>query len=323
MAEPHVADLIRRINQLVEQDTGALSMATGEQLPRMVTLTDQRLIEPLASNLDVPARLAPGPGREDPRPAIRAAVTEVVAACAHALEPEDPLPEPADEYDRIRLGTAISRAYAESAMPRLVPKLFANGRADDLGVFPAPVPDRDVAAARAIAVAISARTGRRHEDVLTSLVAAGRGAVAPTAARMLLDTRPGYPKLPEPEQQWVARAVADKLESGFASRDLGPAEVLKSDDVIGGTAAVDAASAMATREVQELHEFLQRIDHWSRAERAGLDRAGIEDPMTRFVSDLAVPPLTKVQGPAGSSSTARTATPDQKSPARDRGADSR
>jgi len=307
VADPLVDDLIRTINQLVVADTNGRSMASGNQLPG-VTNSNQRTLKALAENLDIPARLAPSPvavvnrgsaEAYDQRPAIRAALTEVVASCANTLEPQRPLPEAADPNDRSRLGLAVSRAYAASATPRLTPQLFPNGGQDDLGVFSPPVLEGDTAAARALAVAIGARTAQRHEKVLTALVGAGRGAAAPAAARMLLDTKPGFATLPDPEQEAVVGLVAQQLETTFASRDQQRAaareltEELENrrEDVTGGAGAIDVASRLAAEQVQELHDFFDRLPeshpaNQARAEKvagAQVDRPESVDQLVRRI----------------------------------------
>ncbi|MFG1814810.1 hypothetical protein ACGFIF_13665 [Kribbella sp. NPDC049174] len=284
MADPAVNDLIRTLNQLVVNDTGGRSLATGDQVPG-VTLTTEAQLRLLADNLDIPARLAPSPAAVlnrgsgeayDQRVAIRAALTEAVASCANTLEPRRPLPEPADRDHRDRLGTALSRAYAAAATPRLAPRLIPNGRPDDLGVFAPPVLEGDVAAARALALAIGARLDRRDEDVLAALVGAGRGAAAPTAARLVLDTKPGFATLPGPEQDAAVRLFAQRLESGFASREPRAAAARelteevenRRQDIAGGATAVDTPSKLAADEIQKLHAFLDRLPDWHPANQA-------------------------------------------------------
>ncbi len=303
MAAP-VDDLIRTINRLVVADTNGRSMASGNQLPG-VTGSDLQRLTPLAESLDIPQRLAPSPAAVvnrgsgeayDQRPAIRAALTEVVASCANTLEPRGPLPAAADPDDRSRLGIAVSRAYAESATPRLVARLSPNGRSDDLGIFTPTVLEGDTAAARALAVAIGARTAQRHEAVLTALVGAGRGAAAPAAARMLLDTKPRFRTLPDPEQQVVVRVVAQQLETTFAGRDQQRAaareltEELENrrEDVTGGAGSVDVASRLAAEQVQELHDFFDRLPEshpasQARAEKVARAQIGRPESVDHFV----------------------------------------
>ncbi|MGW1345370.1 hypothetical protein ACWCOV_30280 [Kribbella sp. NPDC002412] len=295
MADPVLNDLIRKINQLVVADTGGRSMATGDQVPG-VTRGNQRRLLPLAENLDIPARLAPSPeavvnrgGGEtyDQRVGIRAALTEVVASCANTLEPPSPLPAPADSYHRSRLGIAVSRAYAATATPRLAPLLFENGRADDLGRFTPPILEGDVAAARALALAIGARLNQRDDAVLTALVGAGRGGVAPAAGRMVLGVTPGFATLPDAEQEAAVRAFARNLETGFAARDLTGAKARelseevenRRQDIAGGAGAVDTAHRLAATEIQKLHGFLDKLDEWhpARQERAQ-KLAGVQRP---------------------------------------------
>jgi hypothetical protein len=311
-------NLIRSINHFVVEDTDGWSMASGNQLPA-VSRSTERLITPLAQNLDVPARLAPAPGAPDRRPEIRAALTEVVADCAYTLEPDGPLPAPGHPAGRDRLAIATSRAYAAFATPRLAPRLFANGRADDLGTFPPPQLRGDAAAARAMAVAISARTGQGEEAVLTALVAAGRGAAAPAAAKMLLDAKMGFKTLPEPEQRAGVRLVAEQLEIGFAARDAQPAGVNELAEALQtrqglagrGAGAVDMASRVAGQEIQALHELLDRLPDWHPAVET-------QDPAARFAADPAVAPLRTIQTSATTPASARTAVPEQKSHGLDR-----
>lgn len=272
MADANVDILIRKVNQLVVEHTGGVSFAPPE-----IDAGHRRLLEPLADNLDVPAKLAPSVdavlnhryGRAyDRRGDIRVGLTELVALCANSLEPSEPTP--AGPADRSRLAIAVSKAYATFATPQLAPRLFANGRADDLGRFPLPVLEGDVAAARAMAVAIGARTGSGEGDVLTALVADGHGGAAAAGARLLLKATMGYSRLPEPEQQTLVRRVGAGLESGFVARDLRAAaereltEVLENrrEDVAGGAGTVDAVSTMAAREIQELHDSLDQRPDW-------------------------------------------------------------
>jgi hypothetical protein len=230
-------------------------------------------LEPLADNLDVPARLAPtvpaalGRGStSDPRADIRASLTELVAICADSLEPPAALPEASDPAHRTRLAAATSRAYAAFATPRLAPQLFANGRADDLGRFPPPQLEGDVAAARAMALAISARTGIGEEAALSELVADGHGAAAPAAAQLLLRSDPDYLRLQEDQRGGIVRTLAEDIESGFAERDVQEAAIreltdeleARREDVSGGAGVIDKASAKATRTLAELHGTPQR-----------------------------------------------------------------
>ncbi|MEV0285355.1 hypothetical protein AB0H36_14695 [Kribbella sp. NPDC050820] len=295
MADPVLNDLIRKINQLVVDDTGGRSMATGDQVPG-VTRGNQRRLLPLAENLDIPARLAPSPEAVvnrgdgetyDQRVGIRAALTEVVASCANTLEPPSPLPAPADSFHRSRLGIAVSRAYAAAATPRLAPQLFANGRADDLGRFTQPILEGDVAAAQALALAIGARVNQRDDMVLTALVGAGRGGVAPEAARMVLGVTPGFATLPDAEQEAAVRAFAQDLETGFAARDLTGARSRKlteevenrRQDIAAGAGAVDTAHRLAATEIQKLHGFLDELDTWHPARRERAQKiTGVQRP---------------------------------------------
>ncbi|MFI7064524.1 hypothetical protein ACIBL3_26275 [Kribbella sp. NPDC050124] len=295
MADPVLNDLIRKINQLVVDDTGGRSMATGDQVPG-VTRSNQRRLQPLAENLDIPARLAPGPealvnrgdGESyDQRVGIRAALTEVVASCANTLEPSSPLPEPADRFHRTRLGVAVSRAYAVAATPRLAPQLFENGRADDLGAFTQPILEGDVAAARALALAIGARLNQRDDAVLTALVGAGRGGVGPAAGRMVLGVTPGFATLPDAEQEAAVRAFAQDLETGFAARDLSGARAReltaevenRRQDIAGGAGAVDTAHRLAATEIQKLHGFLDQLNEWHPARQERAQKiAGVQRP---------------------------------------------
>jgi hypothetical protein len=219
----------------------------------------------------VPAALGRG-ATFDPRADLRAGLTELVAQCADHLEPPRSLPEPeaADEVDRVdRLAIATSRAYAAFATPRLAPQLFPNGRADDLGRFPPPQLEGDVAAARAMAVAISARTGIGEQAALTELVADGHGAAAPTAARLLLRSDLDYLRLPEDRRDGLvgdlAAELAGDIESGFAARDAQEAAIrertteleARREDVSGGAGVIDEASAKAASGLAKLHATVE------------------------------------------------------------------
>jgi hypothetical protein len=131
VADARVSALIRRINELVEADTGSRSLAVGDQITRRVTRSDQRRLRLLVDNLDIPARLAPGPGEKDRRPRIRAALIETVAGCAGVLEPQEPAEESLYPYGRSRFETANSRLYAQYETPRLVAELRPDGQSDD------------------------------------------------------------------------------------------------------------------------------------------------------------------------------------------------
>lgn len=271
MTDANLDTLIRKVDALVVRDTGGVSFG-----PPAVSQGLRDRLEPLADNLDVPARLAPtvpaalGRGSaHDPRADVRASLTELVGICAESLEPPDSLPETKDPAHRTRLAAATSRAYAAFATPRLAPQLFRNGRADDLGRFPPPQLEGDVAAARAMAVAISARTGIGEEAALTELVADGHGAAAPTAARMLLRSEPGYLRLPEDQRDGLVgdlvTELAGDIESGFAARDIQEAAIreltkeleARHEDVTGGAGVIDKASAKAAPGLAAIHAELQ------------------------------------------------------------------
>jgi hypothetical protein len=278
VADANVDKLVQKVNQLVVMDSvdGVSSLRRGQTLE----LSDGHveMIEPLADNLDLPGRLATSlrsisgtQGRwHDRREDARAGLTELVAMCADSLEPDNSLPEPVDAGARDRLATAVCRAYAANATPRLVAGLFPNGRPDDLGRFPLPQLEGDVAAARAMAVAIGARTAAGEDQVLKRLVAAGHGAAAHEAAAMLLEARMDYGRLPQGQRAGIHRQLTRSIEAGFAERDVQRAaareltEELENrrEDVTGGAGAIDTASGIATEEVGKLHEFLQKIDYW-------------------------------------------------------------
>ncbi|WP_433166409.1 hypothetical protein [Kribbella sp. CA-247076] len=341
MADANVDNLVRRINRLVVEDTGGWSMADDDQILRTVTRSNRQALEPLADSLDVPARLVPGPRQQDQRPEIRAALTEVVAGCARVLEADEELPEALYQDGRDRLGVAMSRAYAALATPRLTPRLFPDGRAGDLGTFPPPALRGDVAAARAIAVAISARTGRGEEAVATALVAAGRGAVAPVAAKMLLNQRPGFAALPVPEQEALTAAVADQIEYDFEGRpqrrpaaDLSAAVQDRHDAVAHGTNVITTASTVAGEEVEHLHALFDTIgwpENTPSVERAsggpegtaaGDGSAAAVDSAVRFAPghDPAAAGFAAVKPPATQPSANQAVSADQPKP---RGLDGR
>ncbi|TCC03675.1 hypothetical protein [Kribbella soli] len=279
MAEANVGKLVQKVNQLVVLDSvdGVSSLRRGQTLE--LSAGHVEMLEPLADNLDIPGRLAPSIHRisnhqdgrwHDRREDARAGLTELVAMCADSLEPDPSLPPPVDAGARDRLATAICRAYAANATPRLVAGLFPNGRQDDLGRFPPPQLEGDVAAARAMAVAIGARTAAVEDAVLKRLVAAGHGGAAHEAAAMLLEARMDYARLPEGQRAGIHRQLTRSIEAGFAERNVQRAaarELTKElenrrEDVTGGAGAIDTAGRIARDEVGKLHEFLQKIDYW-------------------------------------------------------------
>jgi len=252
VADVNVADFIRSINRLVVEDTGGWSLATGDQLPG-IARSVRRAVEPLAANLDIPARLAPGPREADRRPAIREALTEVVANCAYTLAPEGLLPTP-EEDDRLRLASAVSRAYARLATPRLMQRLLPPGGVTELGVFPEPPVTGDVAAVRTVAVGISGRTGLTEDQILTEMAGAGRGGAGPAAARILMRQRPGFTQLPDPEQREVVELVAEELEFQFGAGDrvsrAAFAHVRRREAAERGADAVDLAGEIGDEAVE-------------------------------------------------------------------------
>ncbi|MEU4196219.1 hypothetical protein AB0E69_30230 [Kribbella sp. NPDC026611] len=263
MADANLHALVRAVSRLVAEDTKGWSSATADEIARRLTLSDQRRLRPLADNLDVPARLAPGPGEVDRRPEIRGALTELVAHCAAVLEPDVEPAATEHVFGRNRLGMAMSRAYAAFATPRLVAQLGRDWKQDDLGLFPQPVLEGDAASARALAIAIIARKSGSEQAVLTELVAAGRGAVAPAAAEMLLQFRPEYEALPAATRGAVQRLISDQLEAVFEGTERhrlepgrDPIEVLQDRQAaVGvGSAAITAASIGATAEIAELFD---------------------------------------------------------------------
>ncbi|MET9268753.1 hypothetical protein [Kribbella sp. NPDC003557] len=279
MADP-VERLVQQVTRLVERDT-----VDGVASRRPIELSDGHveMIQPLADNLDLPGRLATTlrvvsnhqDGRwYDRRADARAGLTELVALCADALEPDPSLPPPVDAGARQRLARAVTRAYAANATPRLVAGLFPDGRPDDLGRFAPPQLEGDVAAARAMAVAIGARTGLGEDGVLKRLVAAGHGGTAYEAAEMLLETRPDYERLPAEQRPGIRRHLARSIEAGFVVRDVREARARelteqlenRREDVTGGAGTIDTASGMATDELGKLHAFLQKIDYWERSD---------------------------------------------------------
>ncbi|WP_327640371.1 hypothetical protein OHB24_18900 [Kribbella sp. NBC_00482] len=309
MADANVDKLFQKVNQLVVLDSedGVTSLRRGQTLE--LSAGHVEMLQPLADNLDIPGRLATSlhsisgtEGRwHDRREDARAGLTELVAMCADSLEPDPALPEPVDAGARDRLATAVCRAYAANATPRLVAGLFPNGRQDDLGRFPPPQQEGDVAAARALAVAIGARTASGEDVVLRRLVAAGHGAAAHEAAGMLLEARMDYARLPEGQRAGIHRQMTRSIEAGFAVRDVQRAaereltEELENrrEDVTGGAGAIDTASRIATEEVGTLHEFLQKIDYWEKP--AEPQRPGLPAERPQSLEDL----LQRVHGTAG------------------------
>ncbi|GAB2571264.1 hypothetical protein [Kribbella endophytica] len=310
MADEAVDNLIVLMNRAVVEHTGGVPSVYGREVLE-VTPELRAAIEPIADNLDVPARLAPNlravlahrDGRVvDERQYLHEQLTTLVATCAGALEPDDRLPGTPESPERDRLAAAVNKAYALEATPALVPKIIENGRPDDLGTFRWRVPEGDVVAARAMAVAIGARTGRQYPDVLTAMAAAGKGGAAPAAAEMLLNKQgTAYGSLPQPEKDALLTQVARGLETGFAQRDLRGAASrelttvveARQIDVRGGVTPVDQASAGAAAEVRSLHDFLDRLPEWHAVQRA-------------VGGDPAVPPLTAVTRSGGGGSLSRS-----------------
>jgi hypothetical protein len=302
MAESDVDELVRRMYQRVATDTGGRA---GAQPPTVTDPTIRARLERFWENRDIPARLAsPGPwaGRdaEDQRPQIRVALTKLVARCANGLEPKESLPPAADQAAQDRLGESLSDLYASERTRELWWRLARNGP-DDLGVFERPILEGDAAAARALTVALGARTRQRADVVLRELVGAGRGGAALAAARMLLDLRSDYATLPGAAQgEAVVRTVAAALEARFAARDpervaareLTPEIENRREDITGGAGSIDEASAVADRSVQELHRFLDTLPEWHPAnlERAAA-RAAVASPAAQIERPASVPEL--------------------------------
>lgn len=266
MADAKVSALIRRINELVEADTGSRSLAVGDQITRRVTRSDQRRLRLLADNLDIPARLAPRPGEPDPRVAVRAALVETVAGCVGVLEPREPTDESLYPYGRARFETAMSRLHALYETPRLLAELRPGGRAEDLGIFPTPKLEGDLLAAHAAVVAISARTGRPAGTIRHEIVAAGHGAHATTAARLLLQSRPDFAVLPAADRNTLTTSIADELESRFENHERqrpGPeiGAVLADRQQVArfGSSAITSASETAREELDHLHRSFDEL----------------------------------------------------------------
>ncbi|GAA1107448.1 hypothetical protein GCM10009630_00370 [Kribbella jejuensis] len=275
MADAQVSALIRRINELVEADTGSRSLAVGDRITGVVTRSDQRRLRLFADNLDIPVRLAPRHGEPDPREGIREALIETVASCAGVLEPREPAEESIYPYGRSRFEAAVNRLYAQYETPRLAAGLRPDGRPDDLGIFAPPRIEGDVLAAHAAVVAISARTGRTGREVLGGLVAAGRGAHATAAARMLLQARPDFAALPASERNALTAAIADHLEAQFENHEReqpGPeiGAVLADRQQLAefGSTAITTASRDAGEEIDHLHRFFDEIGRPPAVERA-------------------------------------------------------
>jgi hypothetical protein len=271
VAHPKVEALVRRITLVVAQDLGT---APPDRLPELREY-DEELLLRLAENIDIPARLAPGRdavlkaagGRaEDDRPKLRGLLTDLVADCAYAIEPEGRLPEPGSVEGRSRLARSTCQAYAELATPaRLAEKLFENGRPDDIGLFPAPDETGDAVAARALVLGIIGRTEGAENDVLKDLVRVGRGGAATEAARLLLAANADFRTLPGRRQrEVVVNDVAARLEKGFAA----PRQVSVIENVMAaaiqertfaanwGATALGGASRRAGEQVAGIHRTL-------------------------------------------------------------------
>ncbi len=309
MADANVEKLVQKVDALVVKDTvdGVSSLRRG-QTPEL-SAGHVEMVKPLADNLDIPQRLATSlhsisgtEGRwRDRREDARLGLTELVAMRANALEPDPSLPLAADPAARDRLARAVSRAYAFNATPRLVAGLFPNGRPDDLGRFPLPQLEGDVAGARAMAVAIGARTAQGEDAVLKRLVAAGHGGAAHEAAAMLLEVRMDYARLPEGQQAGIHRQLTRTIEAGFGDRDMERAaereltEELeyRTRDIAGGVDPIDAAGGIARDEVGKLHESLEKIDYWEKPAESRPPGLPAERPQSR--DDL----LQRVHGTVG------------------------
>lgn len=216
MADPHVDDLIRRINQLVVEDTGGVSAATGDRLPG-VTRSTQRLVDGFARDLGGLANGEPERA-EQSWERTRSGLTEIVASCAYTLE--GPALDTVDS-DAIQFSQAAARLYAKRATaPRLLPRLLPDGAQLD-AVPDAPLTTGE-ASVWAVAIGISDHTRRDPDDVLTEMVAAGRGGTGLAAARIVMGPRHGFGELAELDQQAIVRMVATQLEARFA----GPADSL-------------------------------------------------------------------------------------------------
>ena len=313
MADEAVDNLIVLMNRAVVEHTGGVPSVYGREVLE-VTPELRAAIEPIADNLDVPARLAPNlravlahrDGQVvDERQYLHEQLTNWWRRARARWSPTigcraRPSPRSATGWRQ-----RSTRPTPSRRRPRLVPKIIENGRPDDLGTFRWRVPEGDVVAARAMAVAIGARTGRQYPDVLTAMAAAGKGGAAPAAAEMLLNKQgTAYERLPQPEKDALLQQVARGLETGFAERDLHGAASrelttvveARQIDVRGGVTPVDQASAGAAAEVRSLHDFLDRLPEWHAAVRpvAALGAGG----------DPAVPPLTAVA--RGGSSVGRS-----------------
>lgn len=263
MADADVDELIRTIHRLVVEDTDGWSPV---RLPN-ISSGVRRLIEPLAVNRDIPARLAPGPSAEDQRPLIRRGMTALVEECATNLEADGQRP---GGRESAILSMSVNGAYAEQAMPRLLQKLLPEGGAEQLGHAPEPPMVGDGAAARSLAVSISARTGRGEGDVLRTLAGAGWGGAGPVAADMLVRAAMGSTALSPKDQEAVTELVAGRLEKAFADRGPGrdewDARGERRDSIDRGADAVEVASVTAEQEVQRCRA------------RAGASVAHILDP---------------------------------------------
>ncbi|MGW6196019.1 hypothetical protein ACWF0M_07695 [Kribbella sp. NPDC055110] len=309
MADANVDKLVQKVNQLVVLDSveGVSSLRRGQTLK--LSKGHEEMIQPLADNLDLPGRLATSlhsisgtQGRwYDRREDARAGLTELVALCAAALEPDPSLPPATDTAARDRLARGVTRAYAANATPRLVADLFDNGQQDDLGRFAPPQLEGDIAAARAMAVAIGARTATGEDAVLKRLVAAGHGGAAHEAAAMLLEVRIDYARLPEGQQARIHRQLTRTIEAGFgdrnleraAERELTQVVEYRTRDIAGGVDPIDAAGGIARDEVAKLEADLQKIGYWEQPAESRLPGLPAERPQSR--DDL----LQRVHGTVG------------------------
>jgi hypothetical protein len=276
VVDPKVEDLLQGVNRLVLTDLGGRrSLVPRDRLSGMVARSHRRALEPLANNRGLE------PGHE--QAAAWAALRTAAASYAGFVEPPsgpppDLQPLPVDQQV---FEAAVCGLHSWSATPRLV-QGFPDDWASGLGDAPPTALHFDETTASTMVTAIAEQTGQDDQDVLRTLVAAGRGVRGAAAARMLLDTTPGYSTLPEAEQEIAVQFVADDLESGLASPvgDVPPTHPeltgdVDNDPVLRGKVAIAWANHLAAHEVDQLHEALRQ------EEKAAVLRMPADRPHSR------------------------------------------
>ncbi|MGW7683448.1 hypothetical protein ACWGID_22115 [Kribbella sp. NPDC054772] len=257
MADADLTEVLGRINRAVLEELGGQSLATDEQLTRGVTRSGRPLLEALAAGNDAP--------RDDQRAAIRQQLTETVAHCANlrvpgpvtAQERDELLSTAEYEYNRDAFGVAMSRTWAQFATPRIAERLDAG-----LGEFGPPRLEADQETAWTITSTLGRQVGVPGEQMLDTVVAAGRGQMGAKAAEIVLSTKSGFDMLTAVERESAVLAVTDELEDGLAEPvgDIAPPQAALGLDPAGnptdrGLAALGWANYIGAEEIKTLAEL--------------------------------------------------------------------